>query len=98
MKPHDQPGSLCSMDPISLVTAGLGTMIGGLFGGGGGSSAAAAPVSPASPATAPSAAPAAAPATTAMGIRDKMKSQQSTFLGQAATPPTQSGQKTLLGQ
>jgi len=90
----------CSVDPITLTglaigaASSLGTAAAsGAFSGGGGGAAPAAPTAP--PAQTP---PAAAPATAPAGSRGAPKPQQQTFIGAAATPPTQSGQKTLLGQ
>lgn len=77
-------------DPITLT----GLAIASLFGGAASklfksdSAPAAEPKAPAA-----QAAPASSPQT-----KPQTVSQQPTFLGAAAAPPTQSGQKTLLGQ
>lgn len=96
MRPHHEPAGLCSIDPISLTglaLAGAGAAAGGtaasLIGGSGGGAAQPAP-------TPPAAAP--PPQATPTGQRQAPRPQQSTFIGAAATPPTQSGQKSLLGQ
>ncbi len=101
MKPHDEPHGLCSVDPITLTGLAIGAL-GGLGAGaasgaiGGGSSGAAA-AAPAAPSAAPAAAP-APPAQAPLGNKNAPKPQQQSFIGAAATPPTQSGQKSLLGQ
>ncbi len=83
--------ALCSVDPITLTGLALagtaaagGAAAAGAFKGGG----APAPTPPPAQAAPPS-----APQSKALPTP-----QQPTFLGAAATPPTQSGQKTLLGQ
>lgn len=81
---------LCRIDPITLTGLALAAVGGGVASAIGGGSAPAAPT----PAPLPSTpAPAQQPQTKTQPV-----SQQPTFLGAAATPPTQSGQKTLLGQ
>jgi hypothetical protein len=89
----------CSVDPLSM-----GLMAASLFGGmaaskmaGGGSEAATPAAAPAAPATQQQT---VQPTSAPTGTKPSPKSQQPTFLGAAATPaaPTQSGQKTLLGQ
>lgn len=97
MRPIDQSPHLCSVDPITLTGLALGAL-GGLGGGlatgalgGGGAPAPAAP-------TAPPAPQAAAPPQQAPQAKGIPRAQQPTFIGAAATPPTQSGQKSLLGQ
>ena len=98
MKPLDQPHGQCSLDPISLTGLALGALAGGgtalasgALGGGGGAQTPAAPAAPA--------ATLAQPVNQPTGQKPTPKSQAPSFLGAAATPqPTQSGQKTLLGQ
>jgi hypothetical protein len=88
MRPHDEPHGLCSIDPISAV---LGGIIPALIGGGGDKS-----TTTSAPAPAPSTPP---PQQQPVGSKMQTKSQAPTFLGASATPqPTQSSQKTLLGQ
>lgn len=95
MRPHHEPAGLCSIDPISLTglaLAGAGAAAGGaasLIGGSGGGAAQPTPTPPAAPPP---------PQANPTGQRTQSKPQQSTFIGAAATPPTQSGQKSLLGQ
>ncbi len=92
MKPHDQPHGLCSIDPIILTGLALTAVGGGVASTlAGGSSAPAAPTAPAPTAGAP-------PASNPMGQAKKPPPEQQSFIGAAATPNTQSGQKTLLGQ
>lgn len=92
---HHQPKAIlgCSVDPITLTGLALGGLgaLGGAAAGGafGGASAPAAPAAPP---------PQAPPQVQPQGSPTQTKPQQSTFIGAAATPPTQSGQKTLLGQ
>lgn len=82
---------ICRIDPITLTGLALAAVGGGVTSAiAGGSGAPAAPT-PAPLASTP--APAQQPQTKTQPV-----SQQPTFLGAAATPPTQSGQKTLLGQ
>lgn len=86
----------CSIDPISLTGLALagagaaaGTAASSLIGGSGGGGAAQTPAAPAAPPP---------PQATPTGQRTQPRPQQQTFIGAAATPPTQSGQKSLLGQ
>jgi hypothetical protein len=82
--------ALCSVDPITLTGLALGGLGAAAAGssliGGGSAPTPAAPPAPAPPAQSP------------QGSAKQTKPQQPTFIGAAATPPTQSGQKTLLGQ
>lgn len=83
---------LCSLDPVSLTGLALGAAGGGLASIlGGGSSKPPAPVEPQAPPP---------PQQQPVGDnKQQAKAQPSTFLGSVPTPqPTQSGQKTLLGQ
>jgi len=102
MKPHDEPHGLCSVDPITLTGLALAGMAGTMAGTAmsSGSSASAAPLT--TPLTTPAAPPApgatAPPASSPMGQAKKPATQQQSFIGAAATPSTQSGSKTLLGQ
>lgn len=87
------PKSLCAVDPITLtglaLAAGGGIAASQAIGGGGSSGAPPAP-------TIPQAAP---PQQTPTGSGAKPATgNQPTFIGAAATPPVQSGQKSLLGQ
>ena len=97
MKPHDQPHGQCSLDPISLTGLALGALAGGgtaLASGALGGGGAQTPTAPAAPA-----ATLAQPVNQPTGAKPTPKSQAPSFLGAAAAPqPTQSGQKTLLGQ
>jgi hypothetical protein len=78
----------CSVDPITLT----GLALAGAAGAAGSSLIGGSTPTPTPP-------PAAAPPPQApQGSAKQTKPQQPTFLGAAATPPTQSGQKTLLGQ
>lgn len=81
---------LCSLDPITLTGlalagAGAGAAAGALSKGSG----------PAPTPTIPQAAP---PQQTPTGKATPPAGNQPTFIGAAATPPVQSGQKSLLGQ
>jgi hypothetical protein len=88
---NNPPTLLCSVDPITMGAMALGGIIPGLLGGNQSSSAPA----PA-PAPPPSAPP---PQQQPVGSKNQNKAQAPTFLGASATPaPTQSSQKTLLGQ
>lgn len=85
---------VCSVDPITLTGLALaagGAAAGGaaLLSKGGSTPTPAAPVAPAQ--AAPQQAPTGSPSATPAG-------NQPTFIGAAATPPVQSGQKSLLGQ
>lgn len=92
----------CSVDPISgtLALTALGGALGlggaaaaGAFGGGGPQT----PTTPTTPATS-IAQPVTQPVSTPQGTPSGTpKPQAPTFLGAAATPPVQSGSKTLLG-
>ena len=95
MKPHDEPHGLCSIDPITLTGLALAGLAGGATAAiaGGGSSAAPPPAAP--PAPTASAPPASNPVGQA---KPSTPPQQQSFIGAAATPNTQSGSKTLLGQ
>ena len=89
MRPHDEPYGLCYVDPITLTGLALGGaagLAGSMFGGGG-----SAPASPAAP-------PPQAPPQQSPQQKSMPKQQQPSFIGSAATPPIQSGGKTLLGQ
>lgn len=81
--------ALCTVDPITLTGLALASVGGaaasGAFKGGGSAPAPTPPPAMAAPAQAPQGKTTPLP-------------QQPTFLGAAATPPTQSGQKSLLGQ
>jgi hypothetical protein len=83
---------LCEVDPITLtglaLAAGGGIAASKALGGGG------APP-PAPTPTVPQAAP---PQQTPTGSPKSPAGNQPTFIGAAATPPVQSGQKSLLGQ
>jgi hypothetical protein len=95
MKPISEPHGLCSVDPITLLTVGLGAAAGMAGSAMSGSSASAPAATPA----APPAMAAAPPAQNPMGQAKKPGSTpQQSFIGAAATPNTQSGSKTLLGQ
>lgn len=83
----------CTIDPITLT----GLALGGL-GAIGGSAAAGAFGGAPKPPVASAPPPQAPPQQQPQGTQNTPKPQQSTFIGAAATPPTQSGQKTLLGQ
>lgn len=83
---------LCSVDPITLT----GLALGGLAGVGAGAASGAFKGGGSAPAPTPPPAQAAPPQ--APQSKALPQSQQPTFLGAAATPPTQSGQKSLLGQ
>lgn len=90
MKPIDQPAGLCSMDPVSLIGAGLGTLAGAIFGGGGQQGAAPAPADPPKM---------QAPQSSPTGGKKTNAAPQPTFVGSAPTGPSQvPGGKTLLGQ
>jgi hypothetical protein len=82
--------ALCSVDPITLT----GLALGGLAAGGAAASLAGGGSAPQP--TPPPSQP--APQQSPQGTAKSLKPQQPTFIGAAATPPTQSGQKTLLGQ
>lgn len=96
MRDITEPYGLCHLDPITLAATAIGGLAGGLFSSGssGGGGSAPAPVAP------PSTPTVAAPETPAAAqSKPAPKPQQPSFLGAAATPaPTQSSQKTLLGQ
>ena len=94
MRPIDQPHGQCNVDPITLA----GLALGGLAGGGAAALAGGGAQAPAAPVAPPTQQQAAPPQSQPTGSKPSPKPQQSTFLGAAATPPTQSGQKTLLGQ
>ena len=79
----------CEVDPVTLGIAAL-TGLGGFFASKSLSGGGAAPTPVAPP---PQPAPPSSPAPKAA-----IPSQNTSFLGAAATPPAQSGQKTLLGQ
>lgn len=87
------------VDPISLTGLALAGLAGGgaaagasLLSGGGGASAAT-PAAPAAPApTLPQ------PTNQPQGAKPVSRSQAPSFLGASATPPVQSGSKSLLGQ
>lgn len=84
---------ICSVDPITLT----GLALAGLAGGG----AAAATGALGGSAPTPQVPAPAAPPPPAQSPQTKTTTpagNQPTFIGAAATPPTQSGQKTLLGQ
>jgi hypothetical protein len=87
---------LCSLDPISLTGLALGALAGGgtalASGALGGGSTPAAPAAPVAPPTT-----IAQPVQQPTGQSPAPKSQAPSFLGAAATPPVQSGSKTLLG-
>lgn len=95
MKPLDEPHGLCSVDPITLTGLALAGLAGAgataAISGGGATAAAPTPVAPAPTAAAP-------PASSPMGQAKPPAPAQQSFIGAAATPNTQSGQKTLLGQ
>jgi hypothetical protein len=99
MKPHDEPHGLCSVDPITLTGLALagmaGTMAGTAMSSGSSASSAAPLTTPAAP---PAPGATAPPASSPMGQAKKPATQQQSFIGAAATPSTQSGSKTLLGQ
>lgn len=90
---------LCSVDPITLTGLALGGLVGGMMGSKGSALAAAAPTPQAPPAP-----PASAPAQQQpVGSRNAVgnntpRGATPTFIGGMPAPPTQSGQKTLLGQ
>ncbi len=96
MKPISEPHGLCSIDPITLTGLAVGALGGlgagaatGAFGGSGSATAMAPPQQPAAP----------PPQQQPQVTKPLPQTQSSTFLGAAATPqPTQSGQKSLLGQ
>ncbi len=96
MRPHSEPHGLCSVDPITLTGLAIGAL-GGLGAGaaagavGGGGASAPTPAAPPPPT-------AAAPPPQAPMAKTKPASGTPSFIGAAATPPTQSGQKSLLGQ
>lgn len=100
MRPVDQSPHICFIDPITLSGLALGALAGGvggsLMGGGAQSPAPGAPQAP------PTQAAAAPPIQQPQGTKPTPKGQQSpsTFIGSAmgASPPVQSGQKSLLGQ
>ncbi len=85
-----EPRLLCSVDPITLTGLALG------IGAAGATAAASSGGS--SPAPSPTPPPAAPPPAQSPQGKALPKPQQQSFIGAAATPPTQSGQKTLLGQ
>lgn len=93
---------LCSVDPITLTglaVSAIGGLAGAAAGGAFSGSSPAAPTAQTTPAPAPAPTPQSAPpASSPMGARSTPRPQQQTFIGAAATPPTQSGQHTLLGQ
>lgn len=97
MKPIDEPHGLCHIDPVSIGTLAV-SLLGGL-GAGAATGAFSKPDTPAPPVAPP--ATIAQPVNQPTGVPGggQQKSQTPTFLGAAATPqPTQSGQKSLLGQ
>ena len=96
MRDLTQSPHICSVDPITLTGLALAGLAGGAAAGlaGGGSSAAPA----ATPAAPPPPTAAAPPASNPLGQAKKPQAAQQSFIGAAATPNTQSGQKTLLGQ
>lgn len=81
------------VDPITLTGLALAGLAGGAataaMGGGGGTAATPTPT----PAPTP-----ASPASNPQGTAKKPQAQQQSFIGAAATPMNQPGQKTLLGQ
>lgn len=81
---------LCSVDPITLTGLALASTA-GIAGATLANKGSGAPPTPQAP-------PAQAAPQSAPQAKTLPQSQQPTFLGAAATPPTQSGQKTLLGQ
>lgn len=95
------PRSTCRLDPITMSLGGLA--LAGLAGGGVAAATSALSSSgsspqPTQPQAVPTQAQAVPPQQAPMGGTTLPKPQAPTFLGAAATPPTQSGQKTLLGQ
>lgn len=77
---------LCFIDPLS---AAIGGIIPAIIGGAKSGAPAPTPAPPDAPPP---------PQATPTGQRQQPRPQQSTFIGASATPPTQSGQKSLLGQ
>lgn len=102
MRPIHVPPGVCTIDPITLGSIALGTLIGGgaaaatsAFSSSSSGSPSAAPTQP-SPAPAPSQ-PAAPPASAPAGGISKQQGTP-TFIGANAAPVQAFGQKTLLGQ
>lgn len=110
MKPHDEPHGLCYVDPVTLGTLALGSLLsagasaggaaiaGSMAGGGGGATPtpAAAPTPPPTPTAVTQ--PTMQPTQSPIGGKGG-KTSPPTFLGtQTSAPPQQLGQKTLLGQ
>jgi hypothetical protein len=83
---------LCSVDPITLT--GLALSAAGSLGG----AAAAGAFSSKGSAPTPTIPQAAPPQQNPTGKATTPTGNQPTFIGAAATPPVQSGQKSLLGQ
>jgi hypothetical protein len=99
MKPHDEPHGMCSLDPITLtglVLGGLGATVASSLASP--NPAPTAPTAATAPAAPPTPTAAAPPASNPMSSAKPPPAQQQSFIGAAATPNTQSGQKTLLGQ
>jgi len=79
----------CSVDPVTLTGLALAAVGGGVASSLAGGSSAPTPTPP--PQQAP---PQQAP----VGVRPQNKTNQPSFVGSSATPSTDTGQKTLLGQ
>ena len=95
MRDLSQSPHICSVDPITLTGLALAAVGGATAATAASSgSSAPAPVTPSAPAPAAAAPPASNP----LGQAKKPQAAQQSFIGAAATPNTQSGQKTLLGQ
>ena len=80
----------CSVDPITLTGLALAAV-----GGGAAASLAGGGSAPPSPTPPPQQAP---PQQSPVGVRPQNKTNQPSFIGSSATPSTDTGQKTLLGQ
>lgn len=81
----------CSVDPITLTGLALAA-------GGGLAASSALSSGSSAPAPTPTAPAQAAPQQTPQAKTNTPTGNQPTFIGAAATPPVQSGQKSLLGQ